>query len=291
MFVQYITEGIKKEISILRRDDHDIALHAWRPRQPKGAIFYFHGLQSHAGWVWEAGTQFASNDITLYVLDRRGSGISDGIKNELPPADTLLDDYVEALRFAKRQLPDGTPLCLFGHCLGGSILAALLRHEEFDIDYDNSVFCSAWLGRLHATLTPEQQKALASDSSDDLWDANLEPTDFTNIERYLSYIKNDQLAIRYLTRRSRSVLWHLEEHYVTPGALVCRKPTVFISGTEDPVINLASARDGYRQVSGGEGMILQLPADKHYLFFTEARSQLVNWTSCYVLSRGYHGHA
>lgn len=78
-------QNIRREIVGLPVADAELALHLWRPRgQVKGAVFYFHGLQSHAGWLWEVGPQFADNDIAFYVLDRRGSGISAGSRTSCP---------------------------------------------------------------------------------------------------------------------------------------------------------------------------------------------------------------
>ncbi len=49
--------NIRREIVGIPVEGAELALHLWRPRgQVKGAVFYFHGLQSHAGWLWEVGT-------------------------------------------------------------------------------------------------------------------------------------------------------------------------------------------------------------------------------------------
>ncbi|MGW3917847.1 alpha/beta hydrolase, partial [Streptomyces sp. NPDC005070] len=109
-------QNTRREIIDLSSGGVDLALHLWRPQRVKGAVFYFHGLQSHAGWMWEVGTRFADNDIAFFVLDRRGSGISPGDRGDLPPAETLLGDYIAALAHVREMIGDDVPLSLFGHC-------------------------------------------------------------------------------------------------------------------------------------------------------------------------------
>lgn len=285
--VKRVPRDVRREIRHLKREGTRLALHVWRPEHPKAAIFYFHGLQSHAGWLWETGPRFAENDIAFYVLDRRGSGLSEGARDELADADTLLADYAAGVAEVRRAVGSAIPLGLFGHCLGGSFLAALMHDPEFDVPYDAVVFCSSWLGKLHATLSEEQRCALAADESDDPWNAGLASADFTADARFQRFIDEDPLAVRRLTRRSRSVLLNLERRYLDPS----RSPlpevaSAFLSGHLDPIIDLNDAQRAFIQLTNGKGELTMLPTDRHYLLFTEARDRLINWTSAFVLLSG-----
>lgn len=113
------------------------------------------------GWLWEFGPQYADNDVAFFVLDPRGSGIRSGQRHEIPHARIVLGDYTAALTTVRDIIGDDVPLGLFGHCLGGSFVAALMHHEDFIIKYDAAIFCSTWLGRLHATLSENERQALA----------------------------------------------------------------------------------------------------------------------------------
>ncbi|RAG81906.1 hydrolase [Streptacidiphilus pinicola] len=280
-------QNTRREIAALPVDGTELALHLWRPRgQVKGAVFYFHGLQSHAGWLWEVGPQFADNDVAFYVLDRRGSGISGGDRQDLPDVDTVVRDYLTAVAHVRREIGDAVPLSLFGHCLGGSFMAALMHHPEFTTRYDAAIFCSAWLGRLHATLDEEQRRALAAETSLELWDAGLKSEDFTDEVRHRHFIDHDDLAVRALTHRSRGVLLGLEELYVRPRKPLPPVPAAYVSGARDPIIDLDDARVAFRRMTGANGALLQYPTDKHYLFYTDVRSRLVDWASTFTLIQG-----
>ncbi|MEG8276566.1 alpha/beta hydrolase [Streptomyces sp. AHA2] len=280
-------QNTRREIVDLPCGDTRLALHVWRPERIKGAVFYFHGLQSHAGWLWEVGPRFADNDIAFFVLDRRGSGISPGPRNEIPDADTLLGDYAQAVAHVREMIGGTVPLSLFGHCLGGSFLAALMCHEEFTTPYDAAVFCSSWLGRMHATLDADARAALAEDGSGEPWDAGLKSADFTDEAKYQHFIDHDDLAVRQLTRRSRAVLLELERRYLSRSRTNPNVPAAtFVSGMTDPIVDLDAAHRVFQDLVSGRGAIMKFPTDRHYLFYTDVCDDLVDWTSTYTLLRG-----
>jgi alpha-beta hydrolase superfamily lysophospholipase len=280
-------QNTRREIVDLPCGDTRLALHVWRPERIKGAVFYFHGLQSHAGWLWEVGPRFADNDIAFFVLDRRGSGISPGPRNEIPDADTLLGDYAQAVAHVREMIGESVPLSLFGHCLGGSFLAALMCHEEFTTSYDAAVFCSSWLGRMHATLDADARAAVSGDVSEEPWDAGLQSADFTDEVKYQHFIDHDDLAVRQLTRRSRAVLLDLERRYLSRGRTNPNVPAAtFVSGMTDPIVDLDAAHRVFQDLVSGRGAIVKFPTDRHYLFYTDVSGDLVDWTSTYTLLRG-----
>jgi alpha-beta hydrolase superfamily lysophospholipase len=276
---------IRKEIEYLSSDGVRLAIHKWVPATVKGIVFYIHGLQSHGGWLWEAGNLFAASGMAFVCIDRRGSGLSEGPRGEFPPLDQLLIDYTRAIAHCRAALPASVPVNLFGHCLGGSILAALLNQKDFTTPFDSVVFCSAWLGKLHATLGEAVMASIRNDESDAAWDAGLRADDFASEQHYVRFINEDELATRTLTCRSRKNVLELEQRYLSMS-WQCKKPTVYISGYQDSVVDLTSALQVFRKLTNGHGASIQLPTDKHYLFFTEVRYSLVEWVSLLTLHRG-----
>lgn len=285
-------QNIRREIIEVPREGAKLALHLWRPRSEiKGAVFYFHGLQSHAGWLWEVGPQFADNDIAFFVLDRRGSGISGGTRHELPDVGTVLGDYTAALEYVRGVIGEEVPLSLFGHCLGGSFMAALMCQEGFTARYDAAIFCSAWLGKLHATLDQEQRAALAAETRQEMWDAGLRSQDFTDDPKHRQFIDHDDLAVRELTRRSRAILLGLEDLYMAPRRELPAVPAAFVSGISDPIVDLDDAHKTFLGLTGEQGALIQFATDKHYLFYTDVRERLVDWASTFTLLQGLDRNA
>ncbi|MFW0788064.1 alpha/beta hydrolase [Gordonia sp. CPCC 205333] len=276
--------SIRKGIIPIHRDEVTLDLHVWRPAEPTAAVFYFHGLQSHAGWLWETGQQFAERGVALFVLDRRGSGTSGGARGVIPDAATSIGDYIAALSEVERLIGEDVPLGLFGHCLGGSFLAALLKSGGLSTRYDAAIFCSTWLGKLHATLSADQLRALAVDEGQEPRAVELAASDFTANTRYRTFIDEDDLAIRALTGQSKSALLQLESIYLAPDtpALTEGIPAAFISGTSDPIIDLDDAQNTFIRLTLGQGEIAMLPTDRHYLLYTSVRDRLISWTSDFV---------
>ncbi|MEC4015049.1 alpha/beta fold hydrolase [Streptomyces sp. H27-D2] len=280
-------QNIHREIIDVPSTAGDLALHVWQPHRTegaiKGAVFYFHGLQSHAGWLWEAGPRFADNDIAFFVLDRRGSGISPGPRHEIPDTRTVLDDYAAALAQVRELIGDDVPLSLFGHCLGGSFMAALMHDENFTTRYDAAIFCSTWLGRLHATHDEDELLALAQERSEEPWNPGLKAADFTDEVQYQHFIDHDDLAVRELTRRSRTTLLELEQLYLRPDRPLPDVPATFVSGMTDPIVDLDATHEVFHTMLSGRGCLMQLPTDKHYLFYTDVSDRLIDWASTYTL--------
>ena len=281
------TKHLERSIEYLSMESCNLALHSWTPESPKAAVFYFHGLQSHAGWLWEAGCQFAENDVAFYVLDRRGCGLSDGPRGELPPVELMLEDYRTAIRVVRAKIGESIPLGLFGHCLGGSFLAALLADPEFNTDFESLVFCSSWLGKIHHTLPPRKIQAMLREQSNEYWDAGLKPEDFSDQRRYVDFISNDKLATRQIKASSRARLVEMEMMYLYQKELCRNTPSIFISGYEDPIVNLESAKKQYLSLFDYLGETLELSTNKHYLLYTNVCQRLINWVSAYVSSNGH----
>ena len=278
---------VERSIEYIQRDGLNLALHAWRPEAPRAAIFYFHGLQSHAGWLWEVGCQFARNGVALYVLDRRGCGISGGERNEIPPADICLADYRAAIAHVRAEVGHDIPLGLFGHCLGGSYLAALMADQQFDVPYDAALFCSTWLGKLHHTLSPAELQSIRNEKRGGYWDAGLKAEQFTDIPKYVEFIRNDVLSTRQISHDSRATLVELEMMYVQRRDLHLKAPSMYICGNDDPIVDLDTAKKQYARMFGNAGEILELPTQKHFLLFTTVRGGLINTATSYVSCYGH----
>lgn len=275
---------IHKEVHKINASGVELALHAWVPTQIDAAIFYFHGLQSHAGWLWETGAQFASKNIAFFVLDRRGCGISHGSRSELAPAEIILDDYSMAISYVKNLIGEEVPLSLFGHCLGGSFLAALLHYPSFTAHYDSAIFCSAWLGKLHRTLTADDRLKLMQNSSDAMWDSGLKAADFTDVLQYQHFIEHDTLAIHAISQKSRKVLLDIESMYIKNNAnKFDTLPLAYISGEQDPIIDLTDAHNAFSEYISDIYTKVGFSTNKHYLLFTNVRNNMINWVHNFIL--------
>jgi alpha-beta hydrolase superfamily lysophospholipase len=92
--------------------------YAWRHPAPAASLVLLHGLQSHAQWFAEAGDLLLDRGLSVYALDRRGSGSSPGERGDVARYGDWLDEVEAAVALAGEA---GAPVHLAGHCFGANV--------------------------------------------------------------------------------------------------------------------------------------------------------------------------
>jgi muconate cycloisomerase len=105
----------------------DVHGYAWRHPKPVAALVVLHGLQSHAQWFSEAADGLIDRGLSVYALDRRGSGSSPERNGDIDRYGTWTAEVATFVEFVRREHP-GLPVHLLGHCFGANVaLAAALE--------------------------------------------------------------------------------------------------------------------------------------------------------------------
>lgn len=270
------TRGIDELTS---SDGVKLALHYWRSHRPRARLFYVHGMQSHAGWLYETGPQLATQGIDVYVLDRRGSGSSEGQRGHVDSKEQLLEDYARAIAHAG--FDDRHPLVLLGQSLGGNILAALLT--ERSPRYDGVVFCAPALGQVRAKNSSAAVTRIRELSSRAQLRINLTDADYTSIPVYLEFMAQDRLMLRTLSESSQRVFLEIEDTYVQTTPRWRHVPIGFARPATDNVIRLPEAESHLRRICGDRLETKIFDTTDHYLEFSQCRRQYLDWLSNFVL--------
>lgn len=93
-------------------------------------LLILHGLFSHMGWYRSLAEEMAAAGASVYMLDRRGAGLSQGPRGHMPNWPTLVRD-VGAVAHEIRARHPGRPLHCLGISLGGTIaLATSILHPD-----------------------------------------------------------------------------------------------------------------------------------------------------------------
>ena len=106
-------------------------MHQWSPTtEPKGHVTIIHGLGEHGGRYIRLAPHLARQGFQVSALDLPGHGRSPGKRGAIRSYESLLDDVQFAIQWAK-QASSGLPVCLFGHSMGGNLVAnyALRRND------------------------------------------------------------------------------------------------------------------------------------------------------------------
>lgn len=93
----------------------------WVPAGPPvGRVLIAHGLGEHSGRYAHVGRRFASCGYSVWALDHRGHGRSEGPRVLVDSFDTFEAD-LETFRLLAETEEPGLPSVLLGHSMGGAI--------------------------------------------------------------------------------------------------------------------------------------------------------------------------
>lgn len=261
-------------------DGTELALHSWHSSGADAAVCYVHGIQSHAGWLFETGPALAARGVELHTLDRRGSGRSGGPRGHLPSVDAVLDDYDAALALLRRR-HQGKRLIVVGQSFGGSVLAAWRARGPLPVDA--LVFCAPALGQQRRRHDPVALAELRNLSGTTTTPVRLKDEDYTGEPRYLSLLGEDPLMLRSITDRTRATMVALEDRYI--AGWPPHDDQVFLAmPAKDRIIDLPTARD---TLAGLAPSVAErgFAADAHYIEFTDARHDYWDWLAAVAWGR------
>ncbi|GHG75530.1 alpha/beta hydrolase [Streptomyces griseocarneus] len=259
-------------------DGTALALHRWTVTGATAALFYIHGIQSHAGWLYETGPELNARGIDVYALDRRGSGRSGGLRGHLPSAGQVLDDHAHALRVVAEEV-GGRGLAALGQSMGGSVLAALWCGH--DLPVHRLIFCAPALGQQRARHAPAVLEDRRGRTGHAPQPVGLADEDYTDLPGYRTFLAADPLMLREVTSATQATLVRLEDLY-TGASPRTALPVDLALPARDPIIDLTAARAVLHCLAPGARAEV-FGADRHYLEFTTARTAYWDWLAARVL--------
>ena len=97
----------------------NLFVRSWRPAgKARGIVVLCHGFNSHSGYYVSTAEQLAARGLTVFALDLRGRGQSDGERFFVEKMEDYVNDVATVVALAKSREP-GLPLYLLGHSAGG----------------------------------------------------------------------------------------------------------------------------------------------------------------------------
>lgn len=112
----------------------------------QNVLLIMHGLGAHSGWFIDMGNELAARGLTVYALDHRGFGHSEGLPGHVEHFATYVDDVAAVLQeIRKRHKGGATPTRFYvlGHSMGG-IFATYLAAQQSDL-LDGVLFLNPWV--------------------------------------------------------------------------------------------------------------------------------------------------
>ena len=118
--------------TVAARDGTPLLTRTWpTPGEPWATILVVHGLGEHSGRHDATGGRFAAAGLAAASYDHRGFGASGGRRAYAETWDDLLDDVEDRLDAGRI---DGLPAAIYGHSVGGLIVADYLLSDRPQTD-------------------------------------------------------------------------------------------------------------------------------------------------------------
>jgi len=110
---------------------YKIFTRSWRPAgKARGVVVVVHGFNSHSGYYPWVAAQLVSMGLSVYALDLRGRGRSDGERFYVARFADYVNDVAKLVAIAKQRDPE-LPVFMLGHSAGGVVSCVYtLEHQS-----------------------------------------------------------------------------------------------------------------------------------------------------------------
>lgn len=247
-------------------DGKKLFLRAWEPENPsKIAILILHGITAYSEPYEMLGIPLSKIGYTVYGLDLRGHGLSDGIRGDYPSNERLVKDLGESILFLKEKHPT---LILLGHSLG--VITALIASTFYLKEISGLILLSAARevrpGVYNKMSTSTKLKILLS--------SIIKPS-----KPVISYYRdgmtglnnplyNFKYTLRFMKNFSVKKL-NIPDKFEIPIALGI--------GEHDEIFTVESARSFFEEIPSENKKFIVLPGAKHAEFPEGSWKELISW--------------
>ena len=118
-------------------DGENLAVYDWplaEGRAQRGTVLLVHGLGEHAGRYHAVAQHLNAWGFAVRAYDQYGHGQSGGPRGGLNHDMRLLDDLADMVDATRARTPEGLPLVLLGHSMGGLVAARFVAMHLRPVD-------------------------------------------------------------------------------------------------------------------------------------------------------------
>ncbi len=225
----------------------EIYFQKWIADKARAVLVIAHGLGEHSGRYGNLLKSLAGKKISVFAIDHRGHGKSDGKRGHI---DSFMD-YVYDLKLFVEFIKEenrGLPIVLFGHSMGGVIAARYAMTYPDDVSF--LVMSSP--GLAPAFKVPEWKKSIASFFSTRIGSLSfpngLNVDDISHDKEAVSAYENDPLVHNKISAR-----WTVEFMRATEECMAnarnIRKPVLLFHGKNDNIADFKATEEFFNSVS------------------------------------------
>lgn len=248
-------------------DGYELRGRHWPGRRGGPAIIYLHGIQSHGGWYEWSASKLAQTGATVIMPDRRGSGMNEASRGDVPGADRWLRDIDELADWV-RQSADVQRPALVGVSWGGK-LAALWANERRGAASDILLIAPGLFPQVDLRLHKKLAVAWSfTGGGRRMFEIPLcDPALFTENVEGQAFIRDDKLKLTHVTGRFLLSSARLDRKLArAPACGLTTRCTLLLAG-RDRIIRNAATEEWLQRACGVEPRVVQLEHASHTMEF------------------------
>lgn len=252
-------------------DKQTIRFNKWQKKeaQSKHVFIYLNGLESHAGWFSDMANELIKKEISVYGLDRRGSGLN---SRTLGKYQDWINDVNKIVEITKNENQEAK-IHLTSLCFGAKIATAYAIQKPEKINsliyfspginvkvdptpYEKLIIGLSLLGLPFNILSPIRRDSM-----------------FTDSKEALDFLHRDKL--RTTSPRARDVFEAKKiNSYILKNLEKITTPSLVLLAEKDQVVNNYETRKTLEKF-GKKPEIIQYIDSEHTIFFGESKKQLI----------------
>jgi acylglycerol lipase len=259
-------------------DGTNIFFQSWTKPNPEKVIVIQHGFGEHSDRYGNLLEALKDQPYSIYALDSRGHGRSDGKRGHVDQFQRYIDDLADLIRIAKQE-QSAPKVILLGHSLGG-VISLQYAMEGFNQDNLQGLIISSPALQVKMDLEKQVKKMAAEFLSAFMpattLDANLDVKFLTHDETVIEAYKNDPLVHGKISFQMGRNLFHLAAVMNNKAHLI-QIPILMIHGDQDGIADVEGSRDFFRNLNTSKKDIKIYPGLFHELLneLPEYRAQVL----------------
>lgn len=248
------------------RDGTHIYYQSWTKPDAKRLLVIQHGFGEHSGRYGNLIEKLHEESVSIYALDSRGHGNSQGKRGHVDQFQYYIDDLADLIHIA-REREQKEKVILIGHSLGG-VISLQYTLELNNQDYMHGLIVSSPGLKVKMDLDKEVKKIaseyLAMFLPDFTIDANLDLKFLTRDPSVIEDYKRDKLTHGKISFQMAKNLFHLSRAIYHKVHNI-RIPTLLIHGEADGIADVRGSRELYAKMSGDNKTFHSYPGLYHEL--------------------------
>jgi alpha-beta hydrolase superfamily lysophospholipase len=230
------------------------------------------------GWFLNLAEFLNSNGINVYAFDRRGSGLNKNSSRNFSSR-YISSDLKIFIDLVKKEHP-ASRIFLIGLCLGGKIAVDFFSYHQDCLD--GLILISPSLkSKLRFSLLDKLSILFRPNS---MLRVPIKDAMFTSNERYLKYIKNDSLRLKYIPAQHLLEIAKMDRHLKKASGNI-RAPVLLMLAGIDEIIDTEGVKRWYKKLPSPDKTLKFYKDYHHLLTFEENASEVMEDIAIWIKRR------